>query len=84
MTLRTMSMIWGDARPGAKAPCAACGRELNVKGKRWYVHVIDGGSSVLHPDHEATYETDDGEMGFQPVGPECRKKFGTFAVETKW
>lgn len=76
---QTMKMIWGDQKDGVRNPCAACGREL--KGEAWFVHVIDGGSNVLHPSEEATYQPDAGEMGFHPVGPECRKKFGAFAVK---
>jgi len=48
---------------------------------RWAVHVIDGGSNVLHPDDESEYQPDAGEMGFHFIGPECRKKFGEFAVD---
>jgi len=35
---------------------------------------------VLHPDSEADYEDEGGEMGFHALGPECRKRFGDFAV----
>lgn len=76
--MRTMPMVWGEQQPGSQEPCAACGREL--KGKHWYVHVIDGGSRVLHPADEHQYKPDGGEMGSHPIGPECRKKFGEFAV----
>ena len=76
--MRTMPMTWGDVAGNGQNPCAACGREMN--GKRWFVHVIDGGSRVLHPGDEHQYKPDGGEMGMQFVGPECRKKFGDFAV----
>lgn len=76
--MRTMAMIWSSGAGMGKNPCAACGREM--KGKRWAVHVIAGGGKVLHPDDESSYVSDAGEMGLHMVGPECRKKFGEFAV----
>lgn len=77
--MRKMPMIWGDGAGNGRAPCVACGREMRVA--RWAVHVIDGGSNVLHPDDESEYQPDAGEMGFHFIGPECRKKFGEFAVD---
>lgn len=76
--MRTMPMTWGDKSGQGHCPCAACGRE--IKGRRWAVHVINGGSHVLHPDYEFEYQPDGGEMGLHFVGPECRKKFGDFAI----
>jgi len=46
------------------------------------VHVINGGADVLHPDDEALYVPDGGDMGCHMLGPECRKRFGEFAF--KW
>jgi hypothetical protein len=47
------------------------------------VHVINGGSDVVHPeDDHLTNPDDPGEMGCHMVGPECRKRFGAFAF--KW
>jgi hypothetical protein len=74
--VRTMQMVWGNMGGPTQNPCAACGREM--KEKVWAVHVIDGGARVLHPEDEAAYSPDSGEMGFHFVGPECRKKFGSF------
>jgi hypothetical protein len=76
--MRTMPMTWGNAHDGFKNPCASCGKGL--KGKQWAVHVISGGSKVLHPDDETEYQSDAGEMGCHFIGPECRKKFGEFAI----
>lgn len=76
--LRTMPMIWSGKDAKCKEPCATCGRPL--KATQFAVHVINGGNLVLHPDSEPEYRADGGEMGFHMVGPECRKKFGDFAV----
>ena len=76
--MRTMPMIWGVGGEHGDNPCAACGKQMN--GKRWAGHVIDGGGKVIHPDDESQYVPDGGEMGFHFVGPECRKKFGEFAI----
>lgn len=74
--MRTMPMIWSKDAMAGHNPCSACGREM--KGKQYAVHVINGGSDVLHPGDEGEYQSDSGEMGLHFVGPECRKKFGEF------
>jgi len=76
-SMRTIQMVWSERAGQGRNPCVACGREM--KSKQWAVHVIDGGSRVLHPDDEAEYQDDGGDMGCHFVGPECRKKFGEFA-----
>ena len=80
--MRTMPMTWGQTKSAYHSPCAACGRELAATGKRYAVHVINGGADVLHPSDEAIYVPDGGEMGLHFIGSECRKRFGEFAI--KW
>lgn len=77
LPIRKTPMIWGGEK-GGNQPCAACGREL--RGRTFAVHVIDGGDSVLHPDDAERYDGDNGDMGLHLVGPECRRKFGEYAV----
>lgn len=79
MKVRTIPMKWADKERG-QYPCAYCGRPTR---RDFAVHVIDGGSTVLHPEDEPLYQSDDGDMGLHFVGPECRKRFGTFAVAMK-
>lgn len=79
--MRTMPMNWGKSRHDSHPDghdCAVCGKWLNPQ-TMWAVHVISGGASVLHPDDEAKYTPDGGDMGCHMVGPECRKQFGAFA-----
>lgn len=78
--MRKMPMIWGSDGMSGKNPCAACGKELKSKNT-FFVHVIDGGSNVLHPEDEALYVEDAGEMGHHEIGSECAKKFGKFAYK---
>jgi hypothetical protein len=78
--MRTMEMIWADDNMTGHNPCAVCGREMKG-GNHYAVHVIDGGDNILHPEDEDEYIDDGGDMYWHPVGPECRKKFGTFAVK---
>jgi hypothetical protein len=81
-TLRTMPMIWNPSgQMFGRRPCACCGKEL--KGRVFVVHVIRGGSDVLHPDSEAAYEEDAGEMGFHEIGSGCAQKFPGFAKPMK-
>lgn len=61
--------------------CICCGKKVN-RARMWAVHIIDGGSSVLHPDDEHLYVADGGDCGCHMVGSECRKVFGEFAF--KW
>lgn len=72
-------MIWNqNGKDRGQCPCAVCGRPLGQR-PAWAVHVIDGGSKVLHPDDEGLYAADGGDMGCHMIGSECRKKFGEFA-----
>ena len=77
-------MIWGK-KDGLGHPeghdCACCGKHVNPK-RMWAVHVINGGSDVLHPADEHLYQPDGGDMGCHFVGSECRKQFGEFTF--KW
>jgi len=40
------------------------------------VHLIDGGLSFLHPKDEALYTSDEGDMLWFFIGPDCAKKLG--------
>lgn len=53
--------------------CVHCGRKLNPT-RAWTVHPINGGGVLLHPDDEAKYVPDGGDMGCWDLGPECAKK----------
>jgi hypothetical protein len=79
--LRTLPMIWWK-NPTSTFPsgpyCAACGRPIRGAAK-FAVHVIGGGSVVLHPGDEAAYVPEGGDVGWHDVGSECAKKFGEFA-----
>lgn len=83
--MRTMPMIWNKGNECVKEgqePCAVCGKGINPD-RMYAVHVINGGSDVVHPeDDHLTNPDDPGEMGCHMVGPECRKRFGAFAF--KW
>lgn len=83
--MRTTKMIWGKPENSVGDPdghdCAVCGKRVNPK-RMWAVHVINGGSDVLHPEDEHLYVSDAGEMGCHMLGSECRKQFGEFAF--KW
>jgi hypothetical protein len=77
-TLRTMPMKWSGKNSHISGPyCVACGRSVKP-GMLYSVHVINGGADILHPQDEANYTPDAGEMGWHNLGPECRKQFGDF------
>lgn len=81
--LRTMKMIWWNNPTSTFTPqhyCVTCGRAIKGQPK-FAVHVIGGGSDVLHPDDEDKYESDGADLGHHDVGSECAKKFGKFAIK---
>jgi hypothetical protein len=67
-----------DARPRPKTDfsCIACQRDLDPKRNVRRVHCVDGGAFALHPDEEAAYVADSGEMGWFPIGADCAKRLG--------
>jgi hypothetical protein len=77
--MRTKPLPAYEARNGRRIvsnhPCIVCGKEVNPKTAR-YVHLINGGHIVLHPSDEHLYESDGGDVGGQPIGPDCAKRLG--------
>lgn len=59
-----------------KPQCLFCRRVLNPKRAYFQVHLIDGGSSLLHPQDEELYTPDGGDMAFFEVGADCMKRVG--------
>lgn len=55
--------------------CVACQHDLNPRRARW-VHLVNGGPFALHPEDEAAYVDDGGNLGWFPIGPDCSKKLG--------
>ncbi len=52
--------------------CIVCG--LPAPAPKFYCHVVEGGGVALHPDDEALYVPDGGDMCHLPLGPECLKR----------
>lgn len=61
--------------PKTDTYCVICQRDIKGEPKHW-VHLVNGGVEVLHPQDETLYKTDGGDLYFHPVGPECAKKIG--------
>lgn len=51
-------------------PCIICGRYVK-KPSKYSARLCDGGSNFAPVDIEIDWRND---MGFYPIGPECRKK----------
>jgi hypothetical protein len=62
-------------------PCDACGKEMKKGTERFWIFVIDGGCNVVHPADVDRYPRDGGTMDWFPVGSECRKLYGEFALD---
>jgi len=57
--------------------CVVCHKDIKTgKDRARFVHVIEGGSHVLHPDDEDLYVPDRGDMGLFEIGPECARRLG--------
>ena len=54
--------------------CIVCRTVLKRSARM--VHVIDGGSRVLHPDDERLYTSDEGDLYWHAIGEDCARKIG--------
>ena len=58
-----------------KVPCVFCGKPLNGKSARYWLHDIGGGGGLyLHPGDEHLYVTDGADMGTYPIGEDCLRR----------
>ncbi len=71
----------GNAR--GEVWCVLCQKALRPNAKYRFLHLINGGVDVLHPDDEALYTPDGGDLGAHPVGNECVKKCGEWATKDR-
>lgn len=64
--------------PKTRFYCAMCQKDMTEAATKIcrIVHLIDGGSQVLHPLDEHVYIPDAGDCGLQLIGPDCAKKLG--------
>lgn len=58
----------------SEEPCVRCGKA--IRRKKRMVHLVDGGSSILHPDDEHLYQSDNGDMYWYPIGSDCARVLG--------
>lgn len=67
-----------DARrtPHTDHFCIKCQKDIKPGQPVRMVHLINGGIDILHPDDEAKYMPDAGEMGLHAVGSDCAQKIG--------
>lgn len=61
--------------PKTEHYCVVCQKDIKPKAKFLWVHVVGGGTHVLHPDDEADFDGK-GDMGMFPIGSDCAKKIG--------
>jgi hypothetical protein len=76
--LRTKPWDDYDARRDPKTThfCARCQKDIKPGQPVRWVHLINGGMTLLHPASEADYVSDAGELGSHPVGLDCARKLG--------
>jgi hypothetical protein len=71
----------GSRRPQTNRYCIRCAKDIKLNSPARSVHVIGGGSEILHPDDEAFYvpEPDGSDMGQHLVGSDCAR-----IIELEW
>jgi len=78
--LRTIPISTGDPdyrrRPTTDYYCVNCHKPLDRTKRHRLIHIIDGGSLVLHPDDEHGYRSDNADCGLHPIGTDCAKRYG--------
>lgn len=76
--LRTKPWDDYDARrePRTNHFCIRCQKDIKPYAPVRWVHLISGGMTMLHPDSEASYASDGGDLGCHPVGMDCARKLG--------
>lgn len=63
------------AKPeGDHGRCIICNAPIRNPDRAKWVHEIDGGGTLRTPDDPEPYDPA-GELGAQPVGPECYRKY---------
>ena len=75
---RSKKIIFSGRRKGSRPPeeyCYCCGKSMRGKTLRM-IHVINGGMAALHPEDEALYESDAGDMLWFAIGPSCARQLG--------
>ncbi len=74
-TANKIPMKWHkDYSKRGETGCPLCGKDLKVGAKRSYIHVVDGGASILASGEDQTEASDD--MGWFEIGSSCAKKLG--------
>jgi len=64
-------------RPETDKYCVRCRCDIEERSTTRWIHLIDGGDGILHPEDEHLY-ADGGpsDLGLHPLGPSCAKAIG--------
>lgn len=67
-----------DARrePKTDRYCVRCQKDLKKGAEFRQIHLVDGGAMILHPEDEAIYMSDAGDLGTHLLGMECARIIG--------
>lgn len=67
-----------DARrdPKTNRWCAKCQKDLKPGLQYHAIHLVGGGVQILHPEDEAIYVDDGGDMYWFEVGNDCARQIG--------
>jgi len=56
--------------------CVRCHRDFKTTDKFRWVHIIEGGASVLHPEDEGKYNDPAADLYMHKIGMACARKIG--------
>lgn len=66
-----------DREPETDRYCVRCRRDILPGAKAREIHLVDGGTRVLHPKDEPEYEAGrPDDLGLHLIGPSCARRLG--------
>jgi hypothetical protein len=67
-------LIWPGTMDGQ---CISCGKPLRLTTKKaYFIHLIDGGGVILHPEDTGKYDNASADLGLYRIGTICARKIG--------
>lgn len=63
-------------QPKTQRFCWRCQKDLKSDQKTRWIHLVDGGGAILHPEDEHLYNDPAGDLYWFEVGLDCAKKIG--------
>lgn len=78
MKMRTKEFdgLYNNPQPKTDRFCARCQKDIRPATPARAIHLIAGGSTILHPEDESLYTPDGGDLGAHLLGMDCARRIG--------